>query len=91
MTLPAAVDLPSAVRDIKANSSRWAHQTFPTMGEFAWQGGYSAFSVSRSMIPTVADYIAHQAERHRAMTFEEELVGLLQKHGIEYSPRHMWD
>jgi REP element-mobilizing transposase RayT len=34
------------MRVVKANSSRWIHQTFPDLGAFAWQEGYSAFTVS---------------------------------------------
>ena len=36
------------MRTVKARSSLWAHQTFPKLGAFAWQEGYSVFSVSKS-------------------------------------------
>jgi hypothetical protein len=34
------------VRELKAGSSRWAHDPFPDRAGFAWQSGYGAFSVS---------------------------------------------
>ena len=34
------------VRDLKANSSRWLHETYPKRRRFAWQEGYGAFTVS---------------------------------------------
>ena len=78
-----------AVRDIKANSSKWIHETFPQLGEFAWQDGYSAFSVSRSVLPQVVQYVERQAEHHHKMTFKEELIALLKRHGVEYDERYL--
>jgi putative transposase len=31
---------------------------------FKWQGAYGAFTVSKSMVPTVKAYIEHQKEHH---------------------------
>jgi putative transposase len=36
------------MRTVKARSSKWVHDTFPALGTFAWQEGYSVFSVSKS-------------------------------------------
>ncbi|MDH4202438.1 MAG: IS200/IS605 family transposase [Phycisphaerae bacterium] len=59
------------VRTIKSNSSKWVHDTFS--GGFAWQEGYSAFSVSQSIIGKVVEYIRGQKEHHKKLTFKEEL------------------
>ena len=58
---------------------------------FAWQSGYGAFSVSYSGLKKVTDYIANQEEHHRQMTWEEELRGLLTRHGIEFDERYYLD
>ena len=79
-----------AMRKWKAISSKWVHETFPDEADFAWQEGYGAFSVSPSNVPQVAAYIAKQAEHHRKMTFEDEFIALLKRHGIEYDPRYVW-
>lgn len=50
-------------RELKKASSVWAAENGDS--EFAWQEGYAAFTVSRSMIKTVSDYIAHHEEHHR--------------------------
>jgi REP element-mobilizing transposase RayT len=81
--------LSSFVRIIKTNSSKWLHDTFEAMQTFQWQEGYSAFSVSYSGIDKVIQYIANQQEHHKKLSFEEELVLLLQKHNIEYDPRYV--
>jgi putative transposase len=69
---------------LKANSSRWIRTTYPNLRGFAWQSGFSVFSVSESAVPKVVEYIERQVEHHRRMPFAEELRLLLKRHGIEY-------
>ena len=76
-------------RLIKANSSRWMNQRSDLAGRFAWQVGYGAFSVSESGVPAVTRYIHDQEARHERMSFEEELVTLLERHGIAYDERYL--
>ncbi len=90
ITLPGAIAISVAVGKIKSNSSKWVHENFPVMSEFAWQEGYGAFSVSRSNIHAVAQYIADQEEHHKTMTFKEEFLTLLKKHDIEYDQQYIW-
>jgi REP element-mobilizing transposase RayT len=78
-------------RDIKCVSSDWIHDTIRGMGEFAWQSGYSVFSVSKSKASEVEGYIARQRTHHQRRTFEDELIALLERHGIEYDPRYVFD
>lgn len=46
--------------------------------------------MSKSNLGAVEHYIAHQEQHHRKMTFEDEFVGLLKKHGIEFDPRYVF-
>jgi len=78
--LPPVMSLAKAVQLLKANSSKWMNEHGR---RFAWQEGYSAFSVSLSNTPVVAKYIHTQEQHHRKMTFEQEYRALLQKHGID--------
>ena len=75
-------------RSIKANTSRWIHQRFDGLNNFAWQEGYSAFSVSKSNIPQVVKYIQNQREHHKTTSFDEELKSFLKKHQIEYNSKY---
>ena len=77
------------IRDVKANSSRWIHHEFPRR-DFAWQSGYSAFSVSFSNLDAVYQYIVEQEDDHRRITFEEELTGLHKKNELEFDERYLW-
>jgi len=83
----ALMDVLSAV---KANSSGWIHRTFPQLGDFDWQDGYAAFTVSQSGIAQVVRYVEGQQEHHKKMTFQEELVALLKKHEIPFDERYIW-
>ena len=89
--LKATRAVADVLRDIKAGSSGWVHETFPERTDFAWQTGYAAFAVSVSGLGAVKEYIARQEEHHGETTFEEEFVAFLQKHGIEYDERYLWD
>jgi len=91
LRLPAATPLADAMRVLKTNSSRWVHETWAARRSFAWQTGYGAFSVSQSVADEFVRYIQNQAEHHRSMTFQEELIALLKRHGIEYDERYMWE
>jgi REP element-mobilizing transposase RayT len=86
LELPPTLSLSDSMRVLKTNSSRWVHETWGSKRGFAWQTGYGAFSVSRSNVHAVANYIETQKIQHRKRTFEEEFVELLVKHGIECDP-----
>ena len=79
------------LRTVKARSSRWVHETFPPMGQFSWQEGYSVFSVSKSQEQAVKSYIARQAEHHAKEDFSSELLRLLRAHGVEFDERYVCD
>jgi len=85
--LPARLPLADLMEKLKANSSRWLHQQTRTSRGFAWQTGYAAFSVSQSNLERVRRYVAAQEQHHRKMTYREEVLTLLRKHGIEPDPR----
>jgi len=87
LALPAKQSLSDAVRDLKANSSRWMSETCKP---FSWQEGFGAFSVSPSQIPTVKRYIRHQIEHHRKRNFEEEFLLLLKKSGVDFDPQYVF-
>lgn len=79
------------VRALKANSSKWLSERFPSQGHFEWQAGYSSFSVSESASNSVKRYIEDQESPHRTRTFAEELKVFLDKNGIEYDPARYLD
>lgn len=90
LSLPATLPISKAMQLIKGGSSKWIHETFPDLRLFAWQEEYGAFSVSVSQLDKTIAYIRSQPEHHRKMTFQEEFLMLLKKHGVEYDERYLW-
>ena len=76
---------------LKAKSSGWIHREFPNLNDVSWQAGYGAFTVSASAVPDVARYIRNQKKHHKSMSFEEEFRALLEKHGIEFDDRYLFE
>jgi REP element-mobilizing transposase RayT len=64
LSLPPDLSMAQLVSALKSNSSRWIHETFPRLRQFAWQQGYSAFSVSKFSEGRVIAYIRDQAAHH---------------------------
>ncbi len=88
--LPANLSVSDGMRVVKANSPRWMHQKWPAKRKFAWQTGFAAFSVSASNLDSVRRYIEGQEQHHRRLSFQDELIGFLRKHGIAYDERYLW-
>lgn len=82
------VSLSDVMKFVKANSSRWMKRRYGKT--FAWQKGYGAFSVSRSGVDAVVEYIRKQEMHHKKMDFEREFVLLLAKNEVEYDPEFLW-
>ncbi len=79
--------LSELIRDIKSNSSKWIHEEL-RRPDFAWQEGYSIFSVGKSGENKVIAYIQNQEKHHKTMDSKNELLKLLEKHGIEVDMRY---
>lgn len=87
--LKAETSVAEMVRQIKSNSSKWMNEETEGVGRFEWQTGYAAFSVSESRVPAIRKYIQGQEQHHERVSFRDELVTLLEKHGIEYDEQSL--
>ncbi len=85
----SSVSLSSLVKDIKVSSSIWMKQEkfFPLFK--SWQNGYGAFTYHYNQKNILIKYIKNQREHHRIKTFQEELVDLLNEHGIEFDEKFL--
>lgn len=66
---------------IKGESSHWVNSNDFSNFKFAWQTGYSAFSVSESMLDAVVKYVNNQKEHHKKVSFKEEYDLFMKKYG----------
>ena len=65
------------------------HEVFPELKDFSWQRGYGAFTVSKSNVEQVSQYIRRQKEHHQKISFRDELIQFLKANGIEYDERYV--
>ncbi len=79
------------IKELKRVSNQWLKEQAPNFARFQWQAGYAAFSVSQSNLAQVTEYLAHQEQHHRKMTFQDEVRALLRKHQAEWDERYVWD
>lgn len=91
LNLSRTHSIASVVETTKTSTSKWLKTKAPELRDFAWQTGYGAFSVSRSNLSVVTDYIAGQKEHHSGSDFKDEFRILLRKHEVEYDERYVWD
>ena len=90
ITLHPTVAIATIVREVKAASSRWIHESL-AVHDFQWQSGYAAFNVSHSNIEAVRTYIALQEAHHKARSFQDELREFLNKHDVAFDERYIWE
>jgi len=79
------------VETVKTSSSKWIKTKGAEFGDFRWQSGYGAFSVSQSDADAVVAYIRNQAQHHRKMTFQDEYRRLLERYQVAFDERYVWD
>ena len=89
--LSRTITMAKLIEELKTSSSKWLKTQAPDLATFAWQRGYAAFSVGPSDLNALLHYIDNQEEHHRARTFQEEYRAFLNKYGIEYDERYVWD
>jgi putative transposase len=90
ISIPTTESIADLLRVLKTNSSRWVHEQFPDRQRFGWQAGYAAFTVSASRVADVENYIVRQQEHHRRVSFQDEFLTFLQRHGVAYDPDEIW-
>ncbi|MBS0633975.1 MAG: IS200/IS605 family transposase [Verrucomicrobia bacterium] len=79
------------ISEIKSSSSRWIKTKGKEFAGFTWQSGYGAFSVSRPNIDVVMKYIDSQKEHHETISFQDEFRAMLNRAGIVYDEKYLWD
>ncbi len=80
----------SLIQVVKSESTKWINENHLTKTKFAWQGGFGAFSYSKSQLPRVIEYIKNQEMHHKKQTFLEEYKAFLKAFGIDYDDRYLF-
>ncbi len=79
------------IQELKKSTSKWIKARNAAFKAFQWQDGYGAFSIGESNVGALKEYIARQKEHHQKKSFESELIEFLQKYGVEYDEKFLWD
>ena len=89
--LPVTTCIADQMRMLKATSSKWINDQKLVKGKFSWQEGYAAFSYSHSQRNQVIQYIINQEEHHKKQTFQDEYLGMLKIHEIEFDGKYVFE
>lgn len=79
------------LKSVKSGSSKWVNEERSKLRKFGWQDGYAAFSVSESSVDAVQRYIRDQERHHSGQSYQDEFRALLDRHGINYDEKYLWD
>jgi len=79
------------IKELKRGSTLWVKAADSSLADFAWQGGYGAFSIGASQIATARNYIANQEEHHRKVSFQDEFRTLFARYKVGFDERYVWD
>jgi len=90
-SLSRRVAVADLVEEVKKRSSKWIKTKGNELKNFQWQSGYGVFSIGQSNVATLKNYIAGQKEHHRHKSFEEEYRKFLEKYGVSYDEKYLWD
>ena len=83
------VSLASLVKDIKISSSDYIKRGRLLQNFSGWQDGYAAFTYSIQDKNRLMEYIKTQEEHHEQISYKEELIQLLEEHGIEFDYKYL--
>jgi putative transposase len=87
--LHPTVSLASLVKDIKVASSEYIkdNNLFPMFS--GWQDGYGGFTYSFKDKDILIEYVKNQEKHHETKSYKEELIELLNEHGIEFDEKYL--
>lgn len=87
--LHPTVALARLIKDIKIASNKHIAEKalFPRFK--GWQKGYSAFTYNFKEKQRLIEYVKNQEIHHQHISFREELIMLLNEHGIEFDEKYL--
>lgn len=90
ISIDKRVSIPDLVGELKRQSSKWIKTVGLNYSKFAWQDGYSAFSVGHTQLKDVQTYIQKQKSHHEKVLFEDEMRGFYKRYQLEFDEQFVW-
>ncbi|KAA0262183.1 MAG: transposase, partial [Chlorobiota bacterium] len=75
--------LPDLIRDIKSESSKFINEKKFVRGHFSWQEGYGAFSIGKTELNRIHEYIRNQEVHHLEESSISEIRRFLVSYGCQ--------
>lgn len=91
VSMSKTIALSTLLMEVKRDSSKWIKERDASLRTFGWQDGYFGFSIGESGVEALRAYIANQKSHHTTVDFKDEIRMFLQKYGIEWDERYVWD
>jgi len=89
--LSRTLSVADLVENLKTSSSKWIKTQSSEQTTFSWQRGYGCFSTGPKDLNALCDYIDNQEEHHQIKTFQDEYRAFLEKYGVQYDEKYVWD
>jgi len=83
--------LKEVLQEVKRSTSKWAKTKGSAYRNFYWQDGYGAFSIGESGITDLKRYIREQKDRHKTVSFQDEMRTFYRLYKMKYDERYVWD
>jgi putative transposase len=87
--LHPTIALATLVKDIKIASTEYIKKDKLFPGFLGWQDGYGAFTYNIDEKDKLIEYVINQEEHHKTKSFREELIELLNEHGIGFDEKYL--
>ena len=91
LQLGRTISISDLISEMKSSSSKWIKSNGPNYHDFAWQGGFGAFSVSRLNLENAKHYLENQKQHHQTVSYKDELIAMLKRAQITYDEKYLWD
>ena len=91
MALHPSISLSHYVKQLKTASHKMMKESRDLFRSFeCWQVGYGGFTYSYAGKENLIRYVKSQAVHHKKISFQEELIGLLEEFGVEYDMQYLF-
>ena len=84
-----SIAISNLVKNIKVASNSFIQDKclFPKFTH--WQEGYAAFSYSYDQKSRLIEYVSNQELHHRKISYRDELINLLNEHGVSFDEKYL--
>jgi len=83
ISVSAEQNIATIMNLLKGESSYWGNKNLQWSEKFGWQDDYFAFSVGKSQLDAVNNYITDQEGHHQKKTFQQEYDEFIKNYQFE--------